>query len=215
MRLFLASQDFGKHVDRLRELVGDNKRTLFIINARDERDSDYRQDKTLEKKRLLESGGFEWLGELDLRKYFGKKDELRKYLADQKIGHIHVSGGNTYLLRKAFALSGFDEIIKEMLMSDELVYSGSSAGSMVLTPDLNHYFQDDRSKIKAAGYPDEIIWDGLGLVDEYISPHHSNEGHEDVSRERKEAFEKSGAPYILLDDSDVLVIDGEKKEVLR
>ena len=214
MRLFLASQDFGNHLTKLIEMVGDNKQTLFIINARDERGEDYRKDKIAEKRKMLEDSGFEWAGELDLREYFGKEADLRNYLDEQGVGHIHVTGGNTFLLRKAFALSGFDKIIKDELAKDSLAYSGSSAGSMVMTPDFKYYAQGDRPKVKATGYPDEIIWQGLGLVKKYICPHYSTVGHEEVSRVRKEAFDKDGVDYLLLDDSDVYVVDGDKKEVL-
>jgi len=214
MRLFLASQDFGNYADKLLEIVNDNKRTLFIINARDERDESYRREKIIEKQALLEENGFEWSGELDLRKYFGKEGELKKFIRNKEIGHIHVTGGNTFLLRKSFALSGFDKIIKEELEKDNIVYSGSSAGSLIMTHDFKYYAQGDRMKVKAPGYPDEIIWDGLGLVEQYICPHYSTVGHEAVSKTIKEAFDKDGVPYLLLNDTDVYLIDGNKKEVL-
>jgi dipeptidase E len=215
MRLFLASQDFGNHANKLRELAGDNRRTLFIINARDEKSDVYRQEKIAEKRAMLENNGFEWCGELDLREYFDKKAGLEGYLDGQNIGHIHVTGGNTFLLRKAFALSGFDSILKNELAKDNLVYSGSSAGSMIMTPDFKYYAQGDRPKIKAAGYPEKIIWQGLGLVREYICPHYSTSDHREVSKSRKADFDKDEVPYILLSDSDVYVVDGNKKEVLR
>lgn len=188
---------------------------MFIINARDERDESYRREKIFEKQVLLEKNGFEWSGELDLRKYFGKEQELKEYIKNQKIGHIHVTGGNTFLLRKAFALSGFDKIIKEELERDNIVYSGSSAGSMIMTPDFKYYAQGDSPKVKAVGYPDEIIWDGLGLIKQYICPHYSTIGHETVSKMRKEAFDKDGVSYILLDDTDVYLVNGKNEEVLR
>ena len=215
MRLFLASQDFGNYANKLKEMVGDNKSTLFIINARDERDEYYRKEKINEKRVLLETNGFEWCGELDLRKYFGKEVELRQFIKEQGVGHIHVTGGNTFLLRKAFALSGFDNIVKEELTRDNFVYSGSSAGSMIMTPDFKYYAQGDRPKVKAPGYPDKIIWNGLRLIEQYICPHYSTAGHETVSKMRKEAFEKDGVSYLLLEDTDVYVINGDNKEILR
>lgn len=214
MRLFLASQDFGNYADELGEIANNNKRTLFIINARDERDEYYRREKIIEKRTLLEENGFEWRGELDLRKYFGKERELEEFIKNQEIGHIHVTGGNIFLLRKAFALSGFDKIIKNELERDNIVYSGSSAGSMIMTPDFKYYAQGDRLKVKAPGYPDEIIWDGLGLIEQYICPHYSTVGHEEVSKMRKEAFDKDGVSYLLLDDSDVYLVNGNSKEIL-
>lgn len=112
-------------------------------------------------------------------------------------------------------MSGFDKIIKEELERDNIVYSGSYASSMIMTPDFKYYEQGDRPKVKAVGYPDKIIWDGLGLIKQYICPHYSTTGHETVSKMRKEAFDKDGVSYILLDDTDVYLVNGKNEEVWR
>lgn len=46
MRLFLASQDFGNYVDRLSAMVGKNRKTLVVTNARD-----YSVDKGVEAQK--------------------------------------------------------------------------------------------------------------------------------------------------------------------
>ena len=43
MRLYLASTDLGDFSDKLRELVGDNRKTLLISNARDHRSLEMRK----------------------------------------------------------------------------------------------------------------------------------------------------------------------------
>ena len=48
---------------------------------------------------------------LDLRKFFGQKELLRKDL--QNIYVFYAIGGNTFVLRKAMQLSGFDELLLE------------------------------------------------------------------------------------------------------
>lgn len=48
---------------------------------------------------------------LDLRKFFGQKELLRKDL--QNIYVFYAIGGNIFVLRKAMQLSGFDELLLE------------------------------------------------------------------------------------------------------
>ena len=60
MRLFLASQDFGNYVDRLSAMVGKNRKTLVVTNARD-----YSVDKGVEaQKELFAANGLDFY-ELD------------------------------------------------------------------------------------------------------------------------------------------------------
>ena len=66
MRLFLASQDFGSHVDRLSALVGENRKALVVFNARD-----YKDDEGLEKQEKLFTDATFELYKLDLCDYFG------------------------------------------------------------------------------------------------------------------------------------------------
>ena len=35
MKLYLSSQGFGNHLERLKQMVGDDKRVLFVDNAKD------------------------------------------------------------------------------------------------------------------------------------------------------------------------------------
>ena len=71
MRLFLASQDLGDFGNRLREMVGENRRALVVFNARD-----CKPERGVDKHReLLSEIGLEF-NELDLRDYFGKKDDF-------------------------------------------------------------------------------------------------------------------------------------------
>ena len=82
MRLFLASQYFGNHADRLSDMVGENRKALVITNARD-----YRENKSLDAKRKLFKQNNLDFQELDLREYFGKSDELRLFIDDYQPVH--------------------------------------------------------------------------------------------------------------------------------
>lgn len=216
MRLFLASQDFGSHVDRLHKMTGGNEKTLLIFNARDYKTNKDRNEAIDRKTKLFKSVGFSDVTELDLRNYFNKPTELIDYLDNCRPGLIFVFGGNYFVLRRAFALSGFDNKLIRDLKNDKYVYAGGSAGSMIATPSLQ-YYDDDKQKINMtpAGYSSDIIMDGLNLINLYLIPHANNIDHKEKTKKYSHNVEISGNKYLLLNDSDVFVVDGEKEEVLR
>jgi dipeptidase E len=75
------------------------------------------------------------INHLDLKKYFGKSEELKQELEKNDI--IYIRGGNTFVLRQAMKLSGFDNILKELIASNsDMIYSGYSAGICILAPSL-------------------------------------------------------------------------------
>ena len=68
-------------------------------------DSERKSNGIQSDKEALEELGFK-VELLDLRKYFGQKELLRREL--QNIHAFYAIGGNTFVLRKAMQLSGFD-----------------------------------------------------------------------------------------------------------
>ncbi len=211
MRLFLASQDFGDFGDKLIKLVGSNKKTLLIRNSIDDQ-----KPRLVEHKIKLFEGYGLTVEELDLRKYFGQSEKLRQFIDRYKPGLIILSGGNTFILRRALAYSGFDQILKEDLKQDKYVLSGYSAGAIVCGPSLEHFERMDKEKVTPEGYKSEIIWSGLGLTEIRIVPHVDQPQYDQQTVYlRKEVFEKQNLPYVALRDSDVLIIDSDKEMVLR
>ena len=71
---------------------------------------------------------------LDLRHYFGRPEALRTHLSQFDL--VWVTGGNAFVLRRAMQLSGFDDIIVDLLDADAIVYGGFSAGAVVAAPSL-------------------------------------------------------------------------------
>lgn len=212
MKLFLASQDFGDYSDRLCELVGDNKNALVIFNARD-----YKEDDGGEsfQRELLDKNGFNF-HRLDLRDYFGKEEELDKFVNEYKPGLVILLGGNTFLLRRALAQSGFDKIIRRDVQQEKYVLAGHSAGSIVVGPDLHGFERMDKEKLTFPPYQKDVIWDGLGLTDIRIIPHANSPKYEkEIIEMRKELFDKLDYKYAVLNDTDVLIINGSKKELLK
>ncbi|MBR2544093.1 Type 1 glutamine amidotransferase-like domain-containing protein [Candidatus Saccharibacteria bacterium] len=121
MRLYLASHNLGPYTDELLKLVGEGRKALFVENARDYYPDEKRASDLREKLAMISRLGFE-VEELDLRDYFEKPNELRKFIESYKPDLIYASGGNVFLLATAYSLSGFDEILREDLAKDKYIW---------------------------------------------------------------------------------------------
>lgn len=214
MRLFLASQDFGNHAATLRKMVGPNRKTLIITNARDYASVDEKQELMNRKTRLFEEADF-IVAKLDLRKYFGKTAELEKFIDEYNPGLIYAVGGNVFLLRTALHASGMDEILIRKLKSDKLVYGGGSAGAMVTAPKLTVYADtSDSLRTPEIVYGLPAITKGLNFIDGYIIPHvgHPELGLNCEKRQQK-VLQIHGQP-IMLNDSQVYLVDNKENKVI-
>lgn len=212
MRLYLSSDGFGNHLERLQQMVGDNKKVLFIDNAKDNSSEDERQAHVAERKLEFEAAGFEFY-ELDLRKYFGKSELLAKIVAGA--GMVWVSGGNTFTVRRALKYSGLDEILMNDLRQDLFVYGGSSAGSIIMTKTLHGTEMADDPYMVPEGYEEEIIWSGLGMIYPQLVPHYQSTWFGDKAQAMVDYFEENGLKYKGLKDGEVYVVDGEFEERLE
>ena len=195
--------EFGADPSKLAQMLGENKHAALILNA-----ADFYGDvgRAAWVKRM--SDDLAELGitseELDLRNYFGKKGLLGLHL--EKFGLIWAAGGNTFILRSAMKESGFDEALPHILKHNTVVYGGFSAGACVVCPTLRGIeLADDPSEIPA-GYPTDIVWDGLGLIDFHIVPHFESDF--DEIDEVVAYYEKNNMKFITLRDGEILEGEG-------
>lgn len=216
MKLFLSSQDLGNFAEDLRELVGENRKTLVITNAQDYKDPAAKAERVAKKLQILEQAGFR-ARELDLREYFAKDpDELKAFIADYNPGLVHAIGGDVFLLATALVISGMDSILHQRLEEDITVYSGHSAGAMVATNDIEVYERDElRVEEVNAYYGIESIVNGLGLIDEYIIPHVNRPECKTITEFYQEQIAKVGGDSIMLNDGDVYIVNGNHKTIKR
>ena len=209
MRLYLSSHGLGAQSELLNEMVGANRRMLFVDNAKDGGNLLERQLHVKEKLEEFRQLGYEPY-ELDLRDYFGRAEILQSIVA--AAGLVFVSGGNTFILRRAMQYSGFDEIISQLLRNDELVYGGSSAGSIVMTKTLHGTENGDDPYVVPEGYNPEIIWNGLGLVYPQLVPHFGSDYFGDEAQAMVDYFDTNGLTYETLRDDEVYVVHGGIEE---
>lgn len=209
MKLYLASHGLPSDeagLKRLHDMVGPDKRVLFVDNAKDELPAEERAAHVEEKKKEFTDAGFDFY-ELDLRNYF-RSPEILKPLVEAA-PFIWVSGGNTFVLRRAFAYSGFDSLLINALRSTSMVYGGSSAGSMIMTKTLRGTENGDDPYVIPEGYDEEIIWDGLSLIYPQLVPHYQSEWFGKESEAIVDYYEENGMKYETLKDGEAYVVDGE------
>lgn len=205
MKLYLSSYKLGNSSEILKKwLSSTNKKVGYIPNALDFLDSDRFQVHTEFDMNELKSLGFN-VEMLDLRDYFGRKGELAAKLSE--LDMLWVSGGNTFILRQAMRLSGFDELIYDLQKRSDFVYGGYSAGCCVLSPTLKGLQIVDEPYV----YPYEMketIWDGLGLVDYAFLPHFDSDHPEsELINKEVEYCKENNIPFRTLKDGEVLILE--------
>ncbi|CAM2872556.1 Type 1 glutamine amidotransferase-like domain-containing protein [Skermania piniformis] len=203
MRLFLAGYRFGAHRDRFVALAGGSGPVAVVANACDAWPPAARSAAVAGDLGPLRSLGFT-AREIDLRR------DPATALADFPV--VWVRGGNTFVLRAAFARSNADTVAVDLIRQNALVYAGYSAGACLLAPSLTGLeLLDD-----PADAGPELRWDGLGLIAASIVPHHRSPLDIDGGAERLIArYRAADITHLPLTDDEVLVVDGDAGTVLH
>lgn len=213
MKLYLSSYRVGDHTVKLKKLINkEGARVAVCVNALDSADLEVRNTIVLARE-LADMKELGYLAEeLDLRNYFNNDDlddALKQYDA------VWFSGGNTFILAKAFKQSGFDKLFQTRIKSGDLVYAGYSAAFCVLSDDLHGVELVDDKDAEAEGYEPGEIWKGLGVIDFYPIVHFRSNHHEsaDVEKEYNYVVENN-IPHKTFKDGDVYLVNGEEQTIL-
>jgi len=141
---------------------------------------------------------------IDLRDY-NDQNKLKNDLS--KFDILWVGGGNTFCLRYEMKRSGFEDVIKDVLESG-VVYGGDSAGAIVAGRSLK-----DTELVDESEFAEEIIWDGIGLVDHFILPH-VNSPELGKKIEQIAELHKNDKTIIKLTDTQALVIEDNVERIV-
>lgn len=207
MKLYLSSFKLGDKADELVKLMPDNKKIGYIPNACDYTNVDWNRRNESNKNDMT---GLSNLGldveMLDLKDYFGKPDNLKEKM--NELGGVFVRGGNTFILRQAMKLSGFDKLFKYFNKRDDFLYAGYSAGICVLAPNLKALQIVDDPTDKPYDQLKETIWDGLGYLDCIILPHYKSDHPESAAVDKEvEYCKKNNILFKTLKDGEVIIIE--------
>lgn len=154
-----------------------------------------------DRKKLAELGFH--IVDLDIA---GKSEaEVQKVLS--RVDIIFVAGGNTFYLLEQARKSGFDKIVKDFINSGK-IYIGSSAGSILLGPEIKMFdIIDDPGKAQLHDTK------ALGVVDFIVLPHLGNEKYRD---RQQEVLKKYSDDYDIIPftDRQFIKADGDKYDVI-
>lgn len=165
MTLFLASS-IDKTLPLLKPLLKERAATkvAFIANA-----SDNAQEHPWwvdgDRNRFAELGY--QTTDIDLRTITA--DELTQALAEADI--LHIAGGAVFYLVGLINERGFASIITDAIKNDSIVYTGTSAGAMIMGPSIALFAFDEEEKPFLADVPDQR---GLEIINFAIMPHSNN-----------------------------------------
>lgn len=204
MKLYLSSYKLGDHPERFSNLFGENKCVGIIMNATDVFPSDKRSEYL--RREITNLAQITLKGQdLDLRKYFGNPTGLSKKI--DTLGGVWIMGGNSFTLRRAMKQSGFDKVAVQQILANKLVYGGFSAGAVVAAPSLKGIDINDSPTDIPQGYQNDIVWDGLGLVNFSIAPHYKSDHPESPNVDTLvEYFHANSIDFKTLRDGEAIVI---------
>ncbi len=207
MKLFLASS-FDKTAKLLKTKLGkiNGKKVIFIANASDTHKGDTWWIRT-------DREAFEKLGckisDIDLRTI--TKGDLKSFLEESHI--IHFCGGSVLYLINLLREKGFDKLITDYVRKGKIVYTGTSAGSMIAADDLKLCYFDPEEK----EYIDvEKIKDfsGLKLVNFLIMPHTNSKDFTKGNIETVKMLPKYSQPLVFIYDNQAVWVEDGKFEIV-
>ena len=120
---------------------------------------------------------------------------------------IYVTGGNTFFLLQELRKTGADKIIESQIMSGKL-YIGESAGSMVLSPNIEYVKDMDDWTIAS----ELESFDALNIIDFYPLPHKNCFPFKKTVEKIISKYE-SALPLIPISNSHVILIDVDNVNV--
>ena len=206
MKLYLSSYKLGNSTDELKKWLqnSENHKIALIINSRDMfPDSERKTNGIQSDIKDLEELGFD-VTILDLKKYFNQKKLLKQDL--QNIHAFYAIGGNTFVLRKAMYLSGFDELLLEYSNNPNYLYAGYSAGICCLCKNMFPLSIIDDPNIDPYESNIPPIYNGLGLIEETIIPHFQSDHKETKLASKTVDFcQQNNIPYKAIKDGDVII----------
>ncbi len=124
----------------------------------------------------------------------------------ENVNFIYVEGGNTFLLLERAQQTNFISIIRKLVLEEEKVYIGTSAGSIIASPDIYPTYILDNAEIASnlKGYK------GFNLVDFIIFPHWgSNKFSELYLNKRLDHAYSGDSEIILLRDNQYVEVKDE------
>jgi dipeptidase E len=207
MKFYLSSFGFGSEIERLKNMLSPGSILGHVNNSQDISDiiPEIIYKGQREEIEQLIRIGFK-AEPLDLRNYFGEGGKLREKLFH--LDGVWVSGGNTFVLRQAMKLSGFDIIFNELRSAKNFLYAGYSAGICVLCDSLKYIQNVDNPNLFPYRTFKQVIWEGLNVFNYGLLPHYDSDHHEsnDIDKDVQDCIDNKWL-FKALRDGEVIILE--------
>ncbi|OGV96100.1 hypothetical protein A2W24_01000 [Microgenomates group bacterium RBG_16_45_19] len=204
-QLFLTSSVSEVAQDIAKRITTRNKKLVFIDTAAEVEKGDKEWLRN-DRKSLVEIGFLV----TDYTITNKAKDEFVKDL--NFFDAIYLSGGNTFYLLQQAQLSGFTEVIRELVIDKGKIYIGSSAGTIIAGPDIYPTYRLDNAELapKLNGYK------GFSLVNFCIFPHWGSEHFRGLylNKRLEHAYYDKQVPLVALTDSQYVWMKDKLMEII-
>jgi dipeptidase E len=180
---------------------------LFVANASDNIPGDHWWVKA-DKDALIRLGCK--INEIDLRNI--SEGEFTKAINSSDL--IHFCGGSTLYLISTIKKAGVGTIISKAVKQGKIMYSGTSAGSMIATDDMKlklcKYDEEEKELVKTM-----TDYSGLGLVNFLIIPHINNKDFVESNKKMIEHLPGNPVALIFIDDNQAVWVEDNKFEIFE
>lgn len=142
----------------------------------------------------------------------GKNEaQLRADLAE--VNYLYLSGGNTYYLLEKAQQSGFIEVVRDLVLNQNVVYISTSAGSIIAGPDTEPAKRLDKLEVA----PDLKGFAGFNLVNFCVLPHWGSNTFRQLYLETRleHAYKKDQVPLVLLTDTQYIKVVDNSVEFIE
>lgn len=133
-------------------------------------------------------------------------NEIKSKLANND--YIYISGGNTFFLLQELKRTGADKLIFEQINLGK-IYIGESAGSVVVTPNIEYIEDMDNKKgviLKT--------FESLGLIDFYVIPHYKNFPFAKAAEITVEKY-KNKLELVPFSNDELIVVSGNDYSIMK
>jgi peptidase E len=205
MKLFLASSladSIGELIPRCAKPFKDI-RVLFIGNAADPYPDPWWNKN--DRDALSSHGAV--VTDIDLRNV--PSTELEQRLHNTDI--VHVGGGSIFYLLHLLKNRGFDQTLRDAVLKENFLYSGSSAGSIIAAHDVSIYRADSEEKMYSEKLTD---YAGLALVSVVVIPHCNNVEFIENNKTMIELLPSHPVACMLLHDHQALWVENQSMQLL-
>lgn len=178
------------------------RRVLFITNPSDPFKKKYWMKNEI---RAFENNGFN-VQLCDIRK--------DTPLLISEFGIVHICGGSALYILDLLKRTRWYSVLKSAIRKERVIYTGSSAGSMIMAPSI-WFAHDDEDETEAGMTKIITDYSAFGFIPFYIMCHSQDKYYIPSTKKSIDRLPYNKLPILFLNDGMALWVENNKIEFLN